>query len=176
MGWEERVTNRHRGGVMVMMRRMGWQGNSEWRAGKSRKHLLVSDDCLMVDILKAQMASVRCYSHLSAFHPLLTLPWLPLFSSSRSFIFSNPLLRQIIPLSSSIIFSFHLTPPVSIHSLPLPWRPSCSSPHWPVYLFALALPFLAPKLWLCAHKARGVKIEFWLNESLDLHPQFVSIN
>lgn len=158
MGWEERETNRPGDGLMVTMRRVAWQENSKWRAGRSGKHPSVSDNCLMVAVLKAVCDTSLHFIPSSLFHGS------PLSFSCRPFIFSNPLLRQIIaPPSFS---SFHLTLPVSIHSLSLPWRPSlpclciCSCF---IYLFILAL-----KSWLCTHEARAVEIEFRLNDSLCL--------
>ncbi len=178
MGWEERVTNRCQDGVTVMMRRVGWQGNSEWRAGKSRKQPSVSDDCLMGAILKARTASVMrytplCFSSLPLFFFLLP-PFLPFpaLSSSRTHY-----------LDRSFLYLHHFLFPSKLSTSQSILCPCCDGLHSlhltglfiyfhkPYFFISLFLYlFLPQKLWLRGHEARAIEIEFWLNDSLHLQP------
>lgn len=120
MGWEERETNRPGDGLMVTMRRVAWQENSKWRVGKSGKHPSVSDNCLMVAVLKAVCDTSLHFIPSSLFRGSPS-PSPAALSSSQTHYFDKS--SPYLPPSFS---SFHLTLPVSIHSLPLPWRPSLS--------------------------------------------------
>ena len=121
MGWEEGETNRPRDGLMVTMRRVAWQENSKCRkVGKSGKHPSVSDNCLMVAVLKAVCDTSLHFIPSSPFHGSPS-PSPAALSSSQTHYFDKSL--PYLPPSFS---SFHLTLPVSIHSLSRPWRPSLS--------------------------------------------------
>lgn len=108
---------------------------------KHRAHPSVSDNCLMAAVLKerkGQRATVYIYLCISppphsSMAPLLLL--LLLFHLSSS----NPLLRQIITLSSSIIF-FSLSPSPLSQSILRPRRGCFHSlriPHLFIYCFLL---------------------------------------